>query len=240
MFPLLGVGWTLNLEMIFYAIFAFALRVNRRWAPFITITVIGAFHMMGALSGSTDSILGFYAHPYTIYFVLGIATYYVWNSLPVDVSACGRRAAVACSVIFFPLFVAWAIQGNLAESILTYLRIVPRSLLSFIFPAILVFLVLWLHTVGIRCRFRWPVVLGDAFYALYLSHLIIVGTVQTISQKWIWLDPRYHAWSLLFVLASTSLFALAIYQWVERPLIKRARCKWESIKSTRPGRVAPN
>ena len=51
-FPVLSVGWTLNLEMYFYLIFAGALQISRRAAPVIVAVVVLIVWFSGRISTS--------------------------------------------------------------------------------------------------------------------------------------------------------------------------------------------
>ncbi len=75
--PLLGVGWTLNFEMYFYAVFTLALAINRRVAPLIAWLIVYA--VISANAHADNWLLRFYSHGYIHYFLYGIALFYVWS-----------------------------------------------------------------------------------------------------------------------------------------------------------------
>src|SRR5690606_14627525 len=59
--PVLGLGWTLNFEMYFYALFALGLLLSGRWGAVALSALIAASVSVGGLTGSsrflTDPIL---------------------------------------------------------------------------------------------------------------------------------------------------------------------------------------
>ena len=67
-------------------------------------------------------------------------------------------------------------------------------------------------------HFRFPALLGDASYSLYLSHGFALGAAGVL-----WKRAGLHsavAFMLLAVVACL-VFALAVYQWLERPMLTR-------------------
>jgi exopolysaccharide production protein ExoZ len=75
---MLGVCWTLNLEMYFYVIFALALWINRRLAPLtVAAFLIAVFYSNGTVC--TLFICRYYSHDYIHYFLAGIAVFYKWT-----------------------------------------------------------------------------------------------------------------------------------------------------------------
>jgi exopolysaccharide production protein ExoZ len=104
----LGVGWTLNLEMVFYLLFSGALMLTRRFAPLLFAGVLIVFMVFSADGQAGDGPWGLYVtcSGYLAFFVLGIAIYYVWRLIPGRVAVAMRAYLIAGSVIAAPLFVA--------------------------------------------------------------------------------------------------------------------------------------
>jgi exopolysaccharide production protein ExoZ len=75
--PILGQGWTLNYEMMFYIIFAVALTFPRKLALWGVAVGLGIFTLAGPvfLSG----ILAYLSSPITLWFVLGIGMATLWQ-----------------------------------------------------------------------------------------------------------------------------------------------------------------
>jgi exopolysaccharide production protein ExoZ len=75
--PIVGQGWTLNYEMMFYAIFAAAMAFRRQ----IAIPAIGAALGMFALVGSflPTGILKYLSSPIILWFVFGIGLAVLWQ-----------------------------------------------------------------------------------------------------------------------------------------------------------------
>src|SRR5258708_1276347 len=76
--PMLGVGWTLNLEVYFYVVFAAALTISRTLAPLIAAAVVYAVIKANGF-GVENSLIKCYAHSYIHYFLHGITLFSVWT-----------------------------------------------------------------------------------------------------------------------------------------------------------------
>ena len=97
--PLLLVGWTLNLEMFFYLLFAGALLISRRYAPFLVCVALVAFKLIPSALGCTAIPCVYYAHDYTTFLILGVASYYVWRLLSAGAMAARWVVLLAAPII---------------------------------------------------------------------------------------------------------------------------------------------
>jgi peptidoglycan/LPS O-acetylase OafA/YrhL len=70
LYPLLGVGWTLNLEIYFYAVFALSILISQRWAPIVAASIILAVRL--GLPHLTDNkaAVFYYSHVNIKYFIM--------------------------------------------------------------------------------------------------------------------------------------------------------------------------
>jgi peptidoglycan/LPS O-acetylase OafA/YrhL len=75
--PILAQGWTLNYEMLFYAIFAAAVALRRQIALPAIGGTLGFFTLVGALLPA--GILAYLSSPIVLWFVLGIGLAVVWR-----------------------------------------------------------------------------------------------------------------------------------------------------------------
>ncbi len=151
--PALGVGWTLNLEMYFYALFALSLAISRRLAPIMTACAIVAVMLIHS-AGCNLLVCEAYSHGYIRYFLAGIALFYVWrpigHALPRWLAAAGGSAGlVAC-----------------------YAGVMPTD--PDLFPIMVVAFALFMSAAGVDVQW-WPALLvGEASYAIYLIHPTVI------------------------------------------------------------------
>ncbi|HEX3463633.1 MAG TPA: acyltransferase, partial [Candidatus Elarobacter sp.] len=71
--PLLVVGWTLSYELIFYAVFALALRFQRRYLPVVTAVWLLAVVLIGALGPHANPWVRVLGSWFNVEFVFGLA-----------------------------------------------------------------------------------------------------------------------------------------------------------------------
>jgi exopolysaccharide production protein ExoZ len=100
--PLLGVGWTLNFEMLFYALFAVAVAWPRRTAvPALGIVLAGAV-LTSALVPSLPLLLRYWSDPIVLEFVFGMTIAVLYRrkiSLPIAARCC--LLALAAVAVWF-------------------------------------------------------------------------------------------------------------------------------------------
>lgn len=221
--PMLGVGWTLNLEMFYYVLYSLSLFVTRRFAPPLTaialLVIIGANQ---ALDGGNEFV-SFYGGEHTWYFISGITCFYVWKVLPVEEIKEYRVSLVVMSGFVLVLFLVLnlAVHAQLME----INRFVPVAPLIYSVPVLVVFTILLLHSAGFNSKWRPVLLLGDASYALYLTHTILLETIRTIGEQWAWMNMSRSGMGLTIALVGSILLALFVHRFVELPLM-RAMKKW--------------
>jgi exopolysaccharide production protein ExoZ len=219
--PLLAVGWTLNLEMFFYLLFAGALIVSRRFAPLLVCAVLVAFKLTHPVLGCEAVACTFYAHGYTTFLILGMASYYVWRFLEGS-AAVARPIVLPGAAIAIVVFITFNAHPPFAAALQGWS---PFPLWTAM-PALLVTSVLLLHSAGFRCSWRFPLLLGDASYSLYLTHTITISLMFTVTRRLLPVPlpgPSPRLQDVIIILVVCLLVAIAVYAWVEAPMLKALR-----------------
>ena len=212
--PLLTVGWTLNLEMLFYLLFGVMLAVSTKWAPILTCAALLALKLLRKL-GCTAAVCDLYGDPYTIYLILGVAVFYLWGALRARPPAAAPWLLVPFGVLVAVLFLllnAYPPAGLAAESVFGD---VPHYLM----PMLIVLVALLFHSADLRCEWRLALALGGASYALYLIHPVAIGFFKRVGRTWPVFYPSNNAGIVIVILLICSLIALAIYYRIEQPLL---------------------
>lgn len=205
-FPLLQVGWTLNFEMLFYAVYAAALALG---APALVWTLLCYAGLLGlAALGGPDSAWAFWAQSIFLEFALGLVLATPrspWARLRPPV------AFVVCALgwglwAWSPLPPGW-----------------PGVLVSGLPAALIV-----AGTLGLEPWFQharvaaWLTRGGDISYAIYLGHTFVVPLVVAALVKVGWPSAALAAvLSLLLV----PLIADPIYRWIERPCTRYLKAR---------------
>jgi exopolysaccharide production protein ExoZ len=224
--PLLGVGWTLNLEMFFYAIFASSLAISRRWAPLLTCTALIALKIGHRGLGCSALFCQFYAHDYTTFLIAGIVSFYIWKAL--ESHALGRRWIVApLAAVSVATFLLWNVDPPFATATQRWF---PFPL-GYLMPPILVIAVLLLHSAQFQSRWRLALLMGEASYALYLTHTIVMEIYRVSRNKLVGdqiaiLDPKDSIGAVAALLVICSLIAVVVHFRVELPILRWLRRKF--------------
>jgi exopolysaccharide production protein ExoZ len=221
--PLLYLGWTLNYEMLFYALFALALVLAPRRAHAVAAALLLSLFAIGRVVEFDSVPLGFWTAPIVIEFVFGIAAYHVWRS-----GVLTRLPALAAAGIAVG---AWLLMASLRadDTMRPWLWGLPA-------------MVLFLATLSLERRWHVPalwLLIGNASYSLYLTHAYVI---QALQKKLMPLDsfaPVKVALMLLAVVVCCAL-AVACFRLIERPsnlwlrrhVLRRARRE-------QPVRVSP-
>lgn len=215
--PVLGPGWTLSYEMFFYAVFALFLMLPKRAAltGFTTVMVALVIWGMSTLSSTEindpTSRFAFYANPLLLLFVGGVllgALYKKYESVfqNTNINISWMYGAVALT-----LFISIATDKNSWQLIL--------QPLVFILPLICV-------AIALLCRFepvtrsgRLGVLLGEASYSIYLSHILVLA----IMRKIVPVAPLFGIVYFIVVFTAAAVTGTGIYKFIEVPLTKYAR-----------------
>jgi exopolysaccharide production protein ExoZ len=182
-------AWTLSLEIGFYLIFAFLVRLSDTKKLMWTGAIFVAVMALG--SNSTSPTVRFFTQPIIIEFWLGmlLACYHRHGRgwmLPLGIGL---------------LFVAHSITLPLLSA---------RSIGAFLVVAGMLALESRLR------EYRLLRALGDSSYVLYLSHMVVISLALALFGAWTSLSPASFAVALM--LASMAI-ALVIHRCVETPLV---------------------
>jgi exopolysaccharide production protein ExoZ len=208
-FPVLHVGWTLNFEMYFYLVFAGALWINQRFAPLIAAAFIYGVLLLDA-AGIGGFLTHYYSHAYIHYFLYGIAVYYAWATFsrfaprwPTIIT--GIAAIVICYGSQFAK--PWAPDFAL----LTYA------------PIIIVASALFLESSGAVVTFRPLVLIGDASYAIYLTHSIFFTMAASHAIRKNDILPKDSIEVMLSWVVVSIAIGVCVHLYIEKPLLRRIR-----------------
>jgi exopolysaccharide production protein ExoZ len=201
--PLISAGWTLNLEMMFYALFALTLFLPRRHQLAALTVILASFVFIGLACPLQWPPLRGWTNPIVLEFVAGAWLGHAWQ----------RKARLW--PIFGAILLIWIPLSMLSS--VGYAS--PRSLLNVILFAphvgVLV-LTLWAE----RRRGGvpdWPALrmLGDASYSIYLWQFIPVLVFQYV-------ETRFGTPSWVYfggVVVIGLLGGIIVHHLLERPLL---------------------
>jgi peptidoglycan/LPS O-acetylase OafA/YrhL len=218
--PLMALGWTLNYEMYFYAIFAVALKLSAPYAKAICaaaiLCVFGLTHLIDPHSPAE----AYYGNPIVLEFIYGMIVFEILRRLPKLSHLATRRdrwfiftiAVLAIVVVWLPF---QELMFGYEHEYLT--AGVPAAI------GVAAVLILELRY-GFASKNYALLLLGEVSYVLYLSHpYVIFGIVRVIAPHSVaW--PDYEKWALAAIAISAACgVATIIHIWFERPIMATLR-----------------
>ena len=208
--PLLGVAWTLQFEMLFYAVFALLI-LNRVLgaAVFAAWLVCIACQACGlSLAVLPPQVTGIYG----LEFFAGMASAQLLDSGRTDRS--GIVAAAGLGLLIAALAVTSQAPGASG---------VTARLLYCLPASMIIFGLASMDQAGRDGVPGWATRIGSASYSIYLFQFVFIGIVWQ-SVKHGGLDHRLPP-PVLFVLLTIAAVAGGVLtsEWVEKPMLRRLR-----------------
>jgi exopolysaccharide production protein ExoZ len=209
-YPTLGLGWTLNYEMFFYALFALSLLASPRIRlPLLTCLFL-SFVLLGMCLQSELGAARFWTEPLILQFLCG-----AWL---------GRWWLRGRSFL-------WPVLGCVVATGLLALGRIPQfqtALWQGMWAVLTLLVVLALHRCGMLKRpIRPLLLLGDASYSIYLWHpLVLLALATTNPPGWVFVATG---------IALSIGAGILSYAVIERPLLRYFR-----LRRYRTGVVVPS
>lgn len=211
--PILSVGWTLNFEMFFYALFAFLLIFpNFRLRILLLVTVLMCLVGTGMLF-TLNPYLEYYTSPVILDFALGAGFGVFYVSRRANFSS-GNRAGAWLLIATGALLIAVTGSGLGLSSSHNILRPMTWGLAGLL----LIYGCVLLEENGFVAKNKILISLGNASYSIYLVHnLMIQVSEKAVSQ---FLAPGLVALGMMIVgaLVLTTIFGWASYKFIESPI----------------------
>ena len=233
LFPVYDLGWTLNYEMFFYALFAIVVA----WPRARALAALGLLLTVLVLAGSVvlgPSAIWFWTRPIVIDFGLGVAV----GALVASGFALPRTARIVLAVSAVVLLFADPLHVFDGPAGTTVANAWPRVLLAGV-PVAAVLAAALLGPEPRMPRIAVPfTTAGDASYSLYLFHPFALIALEKLAQK-VPAVGSAPGWLLVAATVATALaIALAAWRWIERPLTASLSHRKEDTDAT-PSPAAP-
>jgi peptidoglycan/LPS O-acetylase OafA/YrhL len=199
--PLYGVGWTLNFEMFFYAVFAPCLFLLKPRALTVLAGVLGSVVVLGRLMAPQAALI-IWTDPLILEFLAGALIAVLYRSgvmLPNPL----RLAMIVAAIVVICHYRMPEIGGH------RWIRWgIPAA---FIVAAAVLGSQRWVDgTLGDIAR-----TLGDASYSLYLLHMLVLSGALALMHR---LEPVYAPLVLMLGWLSAVALSLVTYRYFERPI----------------------
>jgi peptidoglycan/LPS O-acetylase OafA/YrhL len=221
--PLLELGWTLNYEMYFYALFALAILFSRRAGFILLSTFIVAAVLAGAFIDRPLSVQ-YWTRPILLEFLAGVGVGLIFlNGIRIP-----RTAAYAVGAVGLIWFVLLARSGNEAT------RVIVLGVPALLFVAAATLERREGPQTAPGLTWRFLLLLGDASYSLYLTHMFVVRAVTAVIHAGTF-GPFYLPVYCGVVMVTAALVAIVSYRVIEVPS-KTVLERWLVSRSPAPER----
>jgi peptidoglycan/LPS O-acetylase OafA/YrhL len=211
--PVLFVGWTLNFEMFFYALFAVGLALpSRKWGIISVMICLGSLVGIGVIE-QPESIIGhFYTSIIMLNFALGMLIGLYSQRLRPSAALATKLATV--SIVGLGLIIAIVLP--------VWYPTTPTFWVSGLPASAVVAGAIALERWGWIIQNRWCLLLGNASYSIYLVHPFVTRTAQKIATH---LPINYPTAIIMMIsaLICVCIVGVLTYRWLEQPLSRLAR-----------------
>ena len=213
--PLYSLGWTLNYEMFFYALFAVAIALPRRRAVPALIGALILVVSLGQAFAPLPQPLAFWSDPIVLEFAFGMAL--GWASA--EGFLLNRPFRLGLAVAGLALLTLDLTQPG-------QLPVLPRPL-AYGLPA--AFLVASAGLASPERRgaenllVRWGVIVGDASYGLYLLHPFVIRALREFVTRSA-LASLVGPWGFVMLsIPCAAAAAIGVNRIFERPITRATR-----------------
>jgi exopolysaccharide production protein ExoZ len=216
LFPVFDLGWTLNYEMFFYALFAVAVGFTRRRAAGLVILMLLVFVALGLFVPPSAGAAWFWTRPIMVDFGLGLVVGLAMAE-EIRLPAALRVALVLASAAMLVADPTHLFNGPLGSTVANDW---PRVIVSGI-PSALLLAGAVLGPGPRHLGMYAPLTkLGDASYSLYLLHPFALMAMEKLVQKVPSVRGLGGGILVLGTVAMATLLAFASYRWIESPIAR--------------------
>lgn len=226
-----AVSWSISTEMFFYAAFCLFVPLSTRailfaWALLLLVIVI---NVLNADMGNTFTGWLLYINPVFrfIDFLTGVLLYRLFIARPLTISYRAATLAEIGSIGLMLLFVVIAMVWQVP--------IQWRWDIYYI-PPITVMIFVFAHDRGLVSQMlssRLLVLLGDASFALYMVHQMLIAMSPWTPHPESIQSLRGMAQATVFLLVGAVILSIVIHTCFEKPINNLLRRWWISRKTTR-------
>jgi exopolysaccharide production protein ExoZ len=215
--PIANLGWTLNLEIMFYAVFTLALFFDRKRGISLAVAFLCGATLLqmtdifaaGGLLSSTP--LNFWTDPIVLNFILGILVAILYKrEFKVNLTEAWILIAISAAVLLIINNIHGALDA-IPEN-----HIINRGVLTLAVAFMFIAGALGPQIDVTKPFWRPGLLIGDASYSLYLVHPFFLRPIGKIWGKTI--GGHLPVWTFTIVAIILALtVGVAVYMFVERP-----------------------
>lgn len=201
--PILGLGWTLNYEMFFYAIFSGLIWLPRKHAVTALLAALGLIVLTVNYWPVSVPALTFWSDSIILEFGIGAILGWAYSMQDSERPWLGASVAIVMVAYYF----------------LVWKHDTPDRVSTFgVLAALTLYLAVWHWPYSEERRLNIFRVIGDSSYSLYLSHPFSLAVVKMVYAK-SFLAGSGTSYVIVATLVATVV-SVIIYKFVEQPLVR--------------------
>jgi exopolysaccharide production protein ExoZ len=211
--PAYDMSWTLEREMVFYALAAIVV-------PILGITGLAATLAALALTG------WYLGNPWSFHLLSTVQADFLAGVLAFQAQPVLRRLGAALPICAGGVLLWYTRAHDFPFAIAISMGMIVSGFVNLSMPAS-------------RIPFRWLVAVGNASYSVYLLHYIVFLVSQVIAIQWIglklpdWACEPYR----LAIIVICCLISYVTWQLIERPMIARGNQIADAGPPLRPAKA---
>jgi len=212
--PIVAPGWSLNYEMYFYALFALSLYLAQQYRLwFISAAILAVFLLAHALN-TGGAFSTFFTDTVVFEFIFGMLLAQAWLS--------GVRLSPKLGVIL--ILLGFALLLLHSQGLGLAAMDMPGIFINGI-PATMVVA----GTLFIKMpEYKLGLLLGDASYALYLSHIFVLGLLREILPPFLGNGPMAAIMFVGLSLIVCLVVSIPVHLFVDNWLLRQERLSPQS------------
>ncbi|AFC27782.1 putative acyltransferase [Paenibacillus mucilaginosus 3016] len=209
--PILGVAWTLRYEVFLYLVFCLLLMSRKWFGPWVLVWIASMLILLGVgISFENRPYLDLVLNPLNVEFAAGCLAAHIILHTKRDLTKFSYLggAILALSLISQEI---WTLTLNHV----------------FLWGVPFFFIILGFASYEMKREVsvnKWLVKIGDASYSIFLTHIIVILSFRTVSDKLHLYQKLGHPILLsVFVCIAAVIFGCLFYKFVEKPLLQWIR-----------------
>jgi peptidoglycan/LPS O-acetylase OafA/YrhL len=212
-----GVGWTLCYEMLFYLLFFAAFTISHKNRHYIATAFLVIIVLTGVIVKPENQYFAFYTSPILLEFALGMFAYkilYRRNQHNIMQHNTVRYSLLLLAILIYASLFVWGTKAD---------RLFTAGIPTFVF-FLLIFRALQDKKIA-----KFLIVLGNISYSLYLTHTFVITAFARLIMP---TDKLNFSSIVASVIATGLTIGVAYVSWylIENKLTNRIKIKLE--KST--------
>ncbi len=193
-------GWSLQIELLFYLLIPFILKIKKNFLSFAGLYFIFFYGILAPSNLIPANTLTYRLLDYILYFLLGICSYkYIYKYI-MDIKPNRLYYIIFFATLFYVILYR-LIPGRIVEQSfpITLMYYLPFSMfLPFIF--------------SLTKNNKLDRFIGELSYPIFISHLIFVKILLSLPH------PKIPLFNSVIVAITTILFSILVVKFIQQPI----------------------